>query len=59
MKNPRNNKSQRAALNAIAMMPEKDDRGLLARMLSSSDEKQRASGGMSGTLVLIRGTFPH
>jgi HEAT repeat protein len=44
VKAPRNNKAQRAALNAIAMMPEKDDRGLLAGMLKAKDDRERASG---------------
>jgi HEAT repeat protein len=44
VKNPRNNKSQRAALNAISMMPEKDDHGLLAGMLTAKDDRERASG---------------
>ena len=40
--NPRNNKSQRAALAAIAMMPAKEDRGLFSGLLSAKDDKQRA-----------------
>jgi HEAT repeat protein len=39
---PRNNKSERAALAAIAMMPTAQDRDLFLRELSSKDEKLRA-----------------
>ena len=41
VKDPRNNKSQRAALAAIAMMPAQEDRGLLSGLLTAKDEKQR------------------
>lgn len=44
VKEPRNNKAQRAALAAIAMMPAAEDRGLLLGMLSAKDDRQRASG---------------
>ncbi len=40
---PRNNKAARAALDAIAMMPELEDHDLLTRQLSQKDDKQRAS----------------
>lgn len=40
---PRNNKAARAALDAIAMMPEPEDHDLLTRQLSQKDDKQRAS----------------
>jgi HEAT repeat protein len=40
--NPRNSKAERAALNAIALMPEPQDRALLSRYLSSKDDKLRA-----------------
>lgn len=40
---PRNNKSARAALSAIAMMPEPADQALLQGDLTSKDEKLRAS----------------
>jgi HEAT repeat protein len=39
---PRNNKAERGALAAIAMMPEAKDRDLLLRELSAKDEKLRA-----------------
>src|SRR5580700_4792181 len=41
--NPRNNKSERAALAAIAMMPEMRDRDLFLRELGAKDEKLRAA----------------
>ena len=41
--NPRNNKSERAALAAIAMMPGTQDRDLFLRELPSKDEKLRAA----------------
>ena len=41
--NPRNNKAARAALDAIAMMPEPEDRDLLLRQLGQKDDKVRAS----------------
>jgi HEAT repeat protein len=41
--NPRNNKSERAALAAIAMMPALQDRDLFLRELGSRDEKLRAA----------------
>ena len=40
---PRNNKSERAALGAIAMMPEMRDRDLFLRELGAKDEKLRAA----------------
>jgi HEAT repeat protein len=40
--NPRNSKIQRAAMAAIAMMPEMRDRDLFLRELNSKDEKLRA-----------------
>jgi HEAT repeat protein len=40
---PRNNKAGRAALAAIAMMPESKDRDLFLRQLNSKDEKMRAA----------------
>lgn len=40
---PRNAKAERAALGAIALMPEPQDRALLARYLGSKDDKLRAS----------------
>jgi len=40
---PRNNKSERAALAAIAMMPEMRDRDLFLRELGAKDEKLRAA----------------
>ena len=40
---PRNNKAERAALAAIAMMPEPKDHDLLQRDLNSKDEKLRAA----------------
>src|SRR5579863_10538954 len=40
---PRNNKAQRAALAAIAMMPEMRDRDLFLLQLGSKDEKLRAA----------------
>jgi HEAT repeat protein len=39
---PRNNKSERAALAALAMMPEPADRDLLVRELVAKDDKLRA-----------------
>ena len=42
--NPRNNKSERAALGAIALMPEAQDRQLFQRYLTSKDDKLRAAG---------------
>ena len=41
--NPRNNKSERAALAAIAMMPEMRDRDLFLRELGAKDDKLRAA----------------
>ncbi len=41
--NPRNAKSERAALNAISLMPQPQDRNLLQRYLASKDDKLRAS----------------
>ncbi len=41
--NPRNTRSQRAAMAAIAMMPEMQDRDLFLRELASRDEKLRAA----------------
>jgi hypothetical protein len=41
--NPRNNKAERAALFALAMMPEPVDRDLLLRELSAKDDKLRAA----------------
>jgi HEAT repeat protein len=41
--NPRNNKAQRAALAAIAMMPQTQDRDLFVNLLASKDEKLRAA----------------
>jgi HEAT repeat protein len=40
---PRNNKAERSALGAIAMMPEAKDRDLLLRELAAKDEKLRAA----------------
>jgi HEAT repeat protein len=40
---PRNNKAERAALAAIAMMPEAKDRDLLLRELGAKDDKLRSS----------------
>jgi len=40
---PRNSKAERAALAAIAMMPEAKDRDLLMRELGAKDEKLRAA----------------
>lgn len=40
---PRNTKAARAALDAIAMMPEQQDRDLLIRQIGQKDEKLRAS----------------
>lgn len=40
--NPRNTKAQRAALAAIAMMPQPQDRDLFLRQLGSRDDKLRA-----------------
>jgi HEAT repeat protein len=42
---PRNSKAERAALAAIAMMPEPKDRDLLLRELGAKDEKLRAAAG--------------
>src|SRR5665213_509669 len=42
-KNPRNGKAERAALNAIALMPEPQDRPLLQSYLGSKDDKLRAA----------------
>jgi len=42
-KNPRNGKAERAALNAIALMPEPQDRPLLQSYLDSKDDKLRAA----------------
>jgi HEAT repeat protein len=41
--NPRNSKAERAALVAIAMMPEPKDRDLLLRELSARDERLRTA----------------
>ena len=41
--NPRNNKAERSALAAIAMMPEAKDRDLLLRELMAKDEKLRTA----------------
>jgi HEAT repeat protein len=41
--NPRNTKAQRAALAAIAMMPQTQDRDLFLNQLGSKDEKLRAA----------------
>ncbi len=41
--NPRNTKAQRAALAAIAMMPQPQDRDLFLRQLGSRDDKLRAA----------------
>src|SRR5580658_3705200 len=41
--NPRNNKAQRAAMAAIAMMPQLQDRDLFLSLLGSKDEKLRAA----------------
>lgn len=43
VKSPRNAKSERAALNAIALMPTPADRPLFQRYLDSKDDKLRAS----------------
>ena len=56
--NPRNNKAQRAALAAIAMMPGKEDQGLLSSLLSAKDDKQRALaaeglGRLGGDVAVI------
>jgi hypothetical protein len=40
---PRNNTAQRAAMAAIAMMPEMQDRDLFLRQLGAKDEKLRAA----------------
>src|SRR5580698_7964451 len=40
---PRNNKAERSALGAIAMMPEAKDRDLLLKELTAKDEKLRAA----------------
>ena len=40
---PRNSKAERAALSAIAMMPEAKDRDLLLKELAAKDEKLRAA----------------
>jgi HEAT repeat protein len=40
---PRNNKAQRSALAALAMMPEPPDRDLFLRQLNAKDDKLRAS----------------
>jgi HEAT repeat protein len=44
VKSPRNNKAERAALNAIALMPDPQDRPLLQSYLTSKDDKLRAAG---------------
>jgi HEAT repeat protein len=44
VRNPRNNRAERAALNAIALMPEPQDRPLLQSYLISKDDKLRAAG---------------
>jgi HEAT repeat protein len=41
--NPRGSMSERAALGAIAMMPEKTDRALFQRYLASKDDRLRAA----------------
>jgi HEAT repeat protein len=41
--NPRNNKAERAALSALAMMPEKSDHDLMLRELGAKDEKLRTA----------------
>jgi len=43
VKSPRNVKSERSALNAIALMPTPADRPMFQRYLSSKDERLRAS----------------
>ena len=43
--NPRKTRSERAALAAMALMPEAQDRALLQRVLNSKDDKLRASAG--------------
>ena len=40
---PRNIKAERAALQAIAMMPEPQDRDLMVRELASKDDRVRAA----------------
>jgi HEAT repeat protein len=44
VKSPRNAKAERAALNAIALMPDPQDRPLLQSYLTSKDDKLRAAG---------------
>jgi HEAT repeat protein len=44
VKSPRNGKAERSALNAIALMPDAQDRPLLQSYLSSKDDKLRAAG---------------
>jgi HEAT repeat protein len=44
VKMPRNVKAERAALNAIALMPEPQDRALLEGYLNSKDDRLRAAG---------------
>jgi len=41
--NPRNNKAQRAAMAALAMMPEQQDRGVFLSQLGAKDEKLRSA----------------
>jgi HEAT repeat protein len=43
VKSPRNNKAERSALNAIALMPDTQDRPLLQTYLGSKDDKLRAA----------------
>jgi len=43
VKNPRNGRAERAALNAIALMPDPQDRTLLRSYLNSKDDKLRAA----------------
>lgn len=43
VKHPRNGKAERAALNAIALMPDPQDRPLLRSYLNSKDDKLRAA----------------
>ncbi len=44
VRSPRNSKAERSALNAIALMPDPQDRPLLQSYLSSKDDKLRAAG---------------
>jgi HEAT repeat protein len=43
VKSPRNGKAERSALNAIALMPDRQDRVLFTSYLSSKDDKLRAA----------------